>query len=94
MNTQATRGLSSGEDRSSQWATGGTRLSVTLVLQPGFSGQDRIPEAMDVLWASRNSRDREIPENSSTISVLITKRCGAEIRKAEIEPSSPKLFLS
>lgn len=51
---QATRGLSSGGARSSQWATGGTRPSVTLVPHPGFSGQDRIPEATDVLWDSRN----------------------------------------
>lgn len=72
MNTQATRGLSLGGDRSSQWVTGGTRPSVTLILHPGFFGQDRTPEATDVLWGSRNLQRWEIPQ--SPISLSITKQ--------------------
>lgn len=51
--TQATRGLSLGRGRSSQWGIGGIRLSPKGIVLPGCFGQDRIPEQMDVLRGTR-----------------------------------------
>lgn len=81
MNTKATRGPSLGEDRSSQWETGGTPPSVPPVLHPGFCGQDRILEVTDVLWGSRNKR-------SLTINLLI------RIKSAEIQLVEAHLTIS
>lgn len=42
------RGLSLGGDRLSQWGSGGTHLSIKLVIHPGCCGVDQTPELTDV----------------------------------------------
>lgn len=54
-NTQVTRGLCLGGDRSSQWGIGGTRLSIKLIIHPGCCGRDQTPERMDVLRDTRHT---------------------------------------
>lgn len=93
MNTQATRGLSLGGDRSSQWVTGGTRPSVTLVLQPGFFGQDRTPEATDVLWGSRNLQRWEIPQTSFTNQSVSYKTIRCQNLVSESRPQVYQISL-
>lgn len=53
-NTQATRGLGLGGDRSSPWGIGGIHLSVKLIIHPGCCGQAQTPEGMDVLRGTRH----------------------------------------